>query len=660
MNKPRLLFACLIAVGWGAAAFAAQASADPARVSLAKDSRPTGAIVYPRGDALAQRTAEKLVRYLEEQTGARLPAFADDEFKPVAKDVAVIVLDSTNDHRLARAFGVPVRLAGQHPDAYQIKVAAAPSPRVILAGKSASGVKFAAYRLMRELEIERGQARAATREVSAEPFIKTRSIALFNVWNMPIEVTRRHNIESWDIDRLAPYIDMYDVYGFNAIESHDRFDDGYLVPLFDLKRAEWSRKVLHMGDEAHRNGQEFFLRIWGHSVMNTPPMTGPRGPNDSVPKRLTHLCVNDPKQRARWETEIRDYYVRTYAGRIDHLIGHWNDPGICRENGCDYRVPLRLQTELHRAFKAVDPKFKSTFSLWFFDRAKESTGGWARGGGWIGYNRDEDLIGAGILDKDIRIATYTHHPDPYKAEVVEAIVRHGHQPAVWTWYRADHETKPSLHVHAYGHLSDYFKGLPKSVRQLDWHNVERNVHGAANTVNYYVAGRLMWEPALNPDDLMREFVTLVFGPANAPEVLRAYQTIARIRCHSCEGGKNQTGLGTADADADARAVEAALSGLAQVEVDPSFRPRIPIDIPPAQFVADLKASLEVMRDYARLRSKTLPEFARAVEAKESEKAARLEAEVREKHGQWRHMIAGRQEWTLVERVFNPRAAARVE
>src|SRR5688572_19642582 len=197
MNKPRSLLACLIAVGWSAAALAAREATSSAMLSLVKDSRPTAVIVYPRSDALALRTAEKLARYLEEQTGARLSAFAEDEFKPVAKEVAVIVLDSTNDHRLAKAFGVPIQLSAEHPDAYQIKVTTAPSPRVILAGKTASGVKFAAYRLMLELAIDRGQARVGTRDVSAEPFFKTRSVALFNVWNMPIEVTRRHNVESW-------------------------------------------------------------------------------------------------------------------------------------------------------------------------------------------------------------------------------------------------------------------------------------------------------------------------------------------------------------------------------------------------------------------------------------------------------------------------------
>ena len=655
MTKSRWLFTGLLATGLGVTATLAGEAAGQAMLSLTQGGQPTSVIVYPRGDALLARTAEKLSGYLHEHTGARVPAFTEDQFKPAGNGTAVIVLDGTADHRLAGRFGTNIRLSAGHPDAYQIKIVTGAAPRAILAGKSSSGVKFAAYRLMRELDINGQQARIGALDVAAEPFIKTRSVALFNVWNMPIEVTRRHNVESWDPSRLTSYIDMYDFYGFNAIESHDRFDDGYLQPLFGLKRTDWSRKVLLMCDEAHRNGQEFFLRVWGHTVMNTPPMTEPKGPNASVPKRLTHLCVNDPSERKRWETEIRDYYVRNYAGRIDHLIGHWVDPGICLKNGCDYKVPLRLQTELHRAFKAVDPKFKSTFSLWFFDRAKGNPKAWARGG-WAGYNNDNDLIGSGILDKDIRVATYTTNPGPYKPEVVQSIIHHGYKPAVWTWYRADHETKPSLHVHAYSFLSDYFKGLPASARQLEWHNVERNVHGAANTVNYYVAGRLMWEPARNPDDLLREFTTLVFGRANGANVLPAYHAIARIRCHACAEGKFYTGLGTDDPARDVRTAEAALARLAEIRIDPAFRPRIPTDIAPAAIVADLKASLEVMRDYARLRADVLPKFQRAVAAKDGTTARRIEEDIRQKYGQWRYTIAGRQEWALLERLFGDKDA----
>lgn len=657
MKTARLVLLCFLAAGLGLVATAAQEAPRPVLVALTHGGQPASAIVYPHGDALAARTAQKLSGYLQEQTGARVRAWPDDRFEPAGNETALIVLDGTDDHRLAARFGAPVSVSAEQPDAFRITVVTGPAPRVVLAGRSSSGVKFAAYRLMRELDLDGGDAHIGVQDVAVEPFIRTRSVSLFNVWNMPIEVTRRHNIESWDAARLAPYVDMYDFYGFNAIESHDRFDDGYLEPLFGLKRAEWSRKVLQMCDEAHRNGQQIFLRIWGHVVMNTPPITGPLPPNGSVPKRLTYLCVNDPQERRRWETEIRDYYVQHYAGRIDHLIGHWCDPGVCRRNGCDFTVPLRLQNELHRAFKAVDPAFKSTFNLWFFDRVKDNPASWARRG-WVGYHGDDELIGAGILDRDIGISTYTTNPGPYRPEIVQSIVDHGHQPAVWTWYRADHETKPSLHVHAYRFLGDYFRGLPASAHQLAWHNVERNVHGAANTANYYVAGRLMWEPGLNPDDLLREFATLVFGRANAGGILAAYQAIAQIRCPACAEGTLSTGVGTADPVADARTAAAALARLTKVKIDPAFRPRLPLDLPPAQIVADLQASLEVIRDYAQLRSGGLARLQQAIAAGDGATSARLQEEIREKYGQWHYTLAGRQEWALVERFFAAAPAPR--
>ena len=123
-------------------------------------------------------------------------------------------------------------------------------------------------------------------------------------------------------------------------------------------------------------------------------------------------------------------------------------------------------------------------------------------------------------------------------------------------------------------------------------------------------------------------------------------------------------MGTVDPGADARAAESALAGLREMKIDPSFRPRIPIDISPAQFVADLKDSLDVIRDYARLRSETLPALARAVAAKDSKTIERLHDEIRQKRGQWRYTLAGRQEGTLLDRLLDeqggqlPPASAR--
>lgn len=634
----------------GATLLAAAQTAEPVAVTTAQGS--TSVIIYAHDQPLTAATARKLADYLKLHTDVAVPVVATNALGATPPAATVILIDGENGHPLAARFGQTVQIPSDRPDAHRLAVIPrADGPAVILAaGRSAAGAKYAVYRLMRELEIQGREARIRPMEITVAPFIATRSAALFNVWSMPIELTRRHNTESWPVERLEAYVDMYDVFGFNAIESHDRFNDNYLQPLFGLDRAGWRGKVLRMSERARGNGQQFFLRIWGHSVMNTPRFTEPLGPTSAVPKRLTELCVNDPVERRRWEEEIRDYYVSHYAGRIDHLIGHWCDPGVCRRNGCDFRTPLKLQLELHRAFKAKDPKFSSSFSLWFFDVTKGNRAGWARGG-WAGYETDHDLINAGILDREIVIATATMLPNSYQRDVVEAIVAAGHRPAVWTWYRADHEIRPSLHVHLHERLGEYFRGLPANARQLVWHNMERNVHGAANTANYYVAGRLMWEPELDVDALLREFLALTFGPENAAHIAPAYLAIERIRCHSCYKNwesSRHTGAGTADPRADLAMAESALAGLARVRIAPGHRSRLPLDLSREQILADLQASLEVIRDFARCRAEELPRVDAAFARGDAAAVQRLIEQLRDRYGHWTHSLAGRQEWSVLD------------
>jgi hypothetical protein len=640
----------------------APAGAAENRIELTRGDAPASVIVYAAADALGARTARRLADYLREQTDVTIPVVGSAEYTAGQEERrTVIVLDGSADHRLATRFGSPVTLTAEREDAYLLRTVVRPNAAalVLAVGRGPAGAKYAAYRLMRELELRGRQAVVRPLEISAEPQIKTRSVSLFNVWNMPIEVTRRHNTEAWPQAALERYVDMYDCYGFNAIESHDRFNDNYLEPLFGLKRADWRAKVLAMAERAHANGQQFFLRIWGHVVMDTPKITGPLGPNGSVPKRLADLCVNDPAGRKRWEEEILKYYVSNYAGHIDHLIGHWCDPGVCRKNGCDYTTPLKLQMELHRAFKAVDPHFTSSFNTWFFDVTKDNPASWAHRG-WAGYNTDFDLINAGILDRDVVIATATSNPGSYKADVVKAIIAAGHQPAIWTWYRADHEIRPSLHVHLHERLGEYFRSLPEGGRQLAWHNVERNVHGAANTATYYVAGRLMWDPNLNVDDLLREFLTLTFGAANAGKVMPAYLAIEAIRCPACYKNWESTrvtGAGTADARADLTRAEAALAQLGTFKIDPAYRPRLPLDISPAQIITDLTASLQVIRDFARCRAEELPAAEHAFAAGDRAGAQRQLDQLEATYGNWAASLAGRQESSVLQSLLKEKRAA---
>jgi hypothetical protein len=629
----------------------AAAPTAPPKIPLVRDGRAACVIVFSSGDPLVARTARKLSDYLREQTDATVTAVPDQPPATVSADTTLIVLDGTPDQRVVARHDASQPIHSDRVDAYQLRTvrSSARGALVLAAGRSAAGVKYATYRLMQELEISGRSAELRPLSIQASPFLRTRSVSLFNIWSMPITLTRRHNTESWSVEALERYVDLYDQFGFNAIESHDRFNDNYLEPLFGLTRADWRNKVLRMCDRAHANGQQFFLRIWGHNVMDTPKFTQPLGPTAAVPRTMAYLCVNDPAERRRWDEEILQYYVRHYAGRIDHLIGHWCDPGVCRRNGCDFRTPQRLQMELHRAFKQVDPNFSSTFSLWFFDVTKKNRAGWARGG-WAGYESDLDLINAGILAPEVDIATATTLPGSYQDNIVQAILAAGHRPAVWTWYRADHEIRPSLHIHLHERLGDYFRGLPASARQLAWHNVERNVHGAANTANYYVAGRLMWDPAQEVEALLREFLVLSFGAANAPRLLPAYLAIERIRCHSCfknwESARH-TGVGTADPRADLRLAREALDHLEQVRIDPHFRRRLPLDVAPAQILEDLRASLTVIRDFAHCRAEEMPAIERAVAARDSTTASHTLDALETRFGEWTHTLAGRQEWSLL-------------
>jgi hypothetical protein len=639
----RCLFWLAIAV---ANATAGSVGTQPS-IRLVESGRSSCAIVYPDGCDLSARTAARLSDFLQRQTDVRVPAAAAHDFKSLSNDTAIIVLDGTEDHRLAATFGVRSSISSERHDAYQIKVVRredAP-PLVLALGKGPQGAKYAVYRLMREMEIKGRDARIRPLDQQAEPFIKTRSVSLFNVWGMPIELTRRHNTESWSKEELERYLDMYDFFGFNAIESHDRFNDNYLKPLFGIPRAQWRDKVQHMADYAHTNGQQFFLRIWGHVVMQTPELARALGANESVPKVMKTLCPNDPQQKQEWDEEIRDYYVNHYAGRIDHLIGHWCDPGVCRKNGCTFETPLQLQMELHRAFKARDPKFNSTFSLWYFDASKGNPAKWA-GGGWVGYRDEAGLINAGILDKDVAIAIGTSMRENYSDERVRQILAAGHRPAVWTWYRADVEVKPSLHIHMHTRLGEYFKGLPTSAKSLEWHNIERNVHAAANTASYYVAGGLMWNPAASVDDLLTEFLTLTFGPENAPKIVPGYLAIENVRCHACsKDSEDSPSLcgGTDNPVADAATARAALAHLAQVKITPDYRPRVLLDVSPAQIITDLRASLEVIRDYADCRANDLPAVETAIKAGDRATATKLLDDIHANHDQWALTLEGRQE-----------------
>ena len=136
-------------------------------------------------------------------------------------------------------------------DAYAIKVVDKPEGAIVaIAGNTPAGAKYGAYRLMEEMKFAGGNATIPELDIKASPFFATRSVSLFNIWRVPVEVIRKCNLEAWPAEKVAQNVEMYDAFGFNAIETHDRFHEDFLQNVYGISRAEWREKVYAMADRA--------------------------------------------------------------------------------------------------------------------------------------------------------------------------------------------------------------------------------------------------------------------------------------------------------------------------------------------------------------------------------------------------------------------------
>ena len=239
------------------------------------------------------------------------------------------------------------------------------------------------------------------------------------------------------------------------------------------------------------------------------------------------------------------------------------------------------------------------------------------------------MIRAGILDRDVLIgmAPGPGEPRPYPVELAREIREAGYRAGLWTWYRGDYETRPSLHSHIRGLVGDYYSKLPDAARDLAWHNVECNVHGAANVAAYYVAAGLMWDRSAGAGRLLNEFLTLVFGAENAPRIAPAYDAIEQIRCTRCTEDAAPAGSGSDNAALDYDRAAKALQSLDKVRVDPGYRSRLPLIVSRDEILTGLRESLTVIRDYAMCRQRGLKGC---------------------QYASWEGTLAGHQEWTRLK------------
>lgn len=607
------------------------------------------AIFCDREDALSRRTADRLAAYLTEQTGATPPVLDDEKLTAADPHRTLIVIDGTADQRLLAKVRAKADVPADRADAYALKVLHQPDHWVVAAaGRTPAGAKYASYRLMEEMRVSEGHdAGVAAMDVHASPFFATRSVSLFNIWRVPVETVRQCNLESWPADKIQRNVDTYDAFGFNALETHDRFHEDFLKAVYGVTRAEWRDKVYAMCDRAHEDGMTMFLRLWGNSVAL--PVKELKG--GFTPFGFVNLTPDLPEEKKRWDAEIRDYASQAYASHIDHLIGHWADAGGVHDGShATVKDSMLLHNELVEAFRSINPQIQSTFNLWGMANPRGHRG-------WPGYVDHRSIADAGILPKDVAIAQTTRsHSIDYSERVTADILASGHPAAVWTWRRADTEVRfgdAGIRVRVHDLIGNYFHGLPDSARQLAWHNIERNHHGLANDVNYYVAGKLMWDPKADADALENKYCALVFGDANAAAVAEAFNVIEASR-HIERYVSDQMVAHPADG---AKRARAALDALNKINLPANHHSRLPSVTSPQEMLGQLRGTLAAIAENGEIIADQLPALDALKKAGKTDEANALEAKLRAKADAWFGTVTGGVEGAWLKAALNDKLPA---
>jgi hypothetical protein len=184
---------------------------------------------------------------------------------------------------------------------------------------------------------------------------------------------------------------------------------------------------------------------------------------------------------------------------------------------------------------------------------------------------------------------------PPRAEV-DRILAMGRKLALWTWYNTDDEIHPALHVMINAFPSQLTPeqrrdAAPVWTEALVWCSVPDNFSGL-NTQNLYVAGRLMQDPSLDPQQLLDEFCRGFVGEENAPALATALRAVQQSRSKSWSYTQQPADPWLDDAT---RAVDNALRGLQTVKLAPDFQPAWPVTMEPADYLIELQAHLEAIR-----------------------------------------------------------------
>ncbi len=437
----------------------------------------------------------------------------------------------------------------------------------------------------------------------SQPFIPIREVIIAcpnsGIWNtMTPALKRKYFMCYWPDDRIRRHVAMLSAFGYNAVQVSV---GGQMPRNAGQTMEEWVRRVKIQVAAARENGMSVTQFVWGNAISAVEP-----GFADLYPILDWHQPAHRDALRREWERS-----ARAIGGEVDRLVTHWCDPGGATP-GCP-ECCIHTAVEMHNAimehFCAVNPAIDGYFSNWMLYPGNKSYGT-----GWPGYDGVQSIVGDPAFDLASGVAigimncggdgVHLDRCGQLNAADLKTISADGRKAAVWAWYTTDMEIQPALHVHT-RMLQNYFRSLPLATTEtVAWHTVDDCCSGL-NMHNLFVAGRLMQDPALDAQALLREYAEGFFGPAAAPALVRSLEAIEHARCrslrYSLKVGDPNEALHAEDLDTDKLPADWVEQGLAMAQsslkevaalvLPAGHRAAWPVTLSPQEFLPELVAHL---------------------------------------------------------------------
>jgi hypothetical protein len=544
------------------------------------------AISIPDSDEpLARLGAERLADYIARVTGAN-PQIVSGLSPGPARGKPAIIL---------KVKEIPYI----RPNGYRIETSA-DTKTVCVTAVAGAGLKYGCYRLIREFRQRGHQVSVPNMMIEASPFLKNRELMLAEIqWNptpgeqkiLP-ELQRQFDFINWDSPTLDAYVDLIDCFGYDSVQLDSpgglaKYAGGMVT------KAEAESKAEQILRRARQNGMGTSFFVWGQE-----------GVKDAMQNRN---CPRDPEQLA----DIHAMYlniIQRFGAFIDRWVMHWADPGGCLKNGCTIDTPQVVTNDFAEIL--LQRGLPATVSLslwglrwrcweWHWESAQSATS-------WPGYESWRSVVESGVLAPTIAINLMRH----YKYEVAQAIKGQNRKAGVWGWYLNDQEINPGMHIHTQILDSEFHRMDATAGKLLDWFSLEDNNH-ILNAPMLYVGAQMLWDHKTSASDALFDFCDAMWGPEAAPPIHQAMLALESARCgpgeyvvnldlwpndYSCNQGR-----GSQSPEQDLARCQDALKALDSVKADPGYVAKFRLPIGADRWLGHLRAHLEYVRDYARIR-----------------------------------------------------------